>query len=97
MQTYADPEVGLGVTIPSWTDRDAGTVIEIMSPSRIRVQMDKVHYEYPSGRATSIERDPEGSIVVAKRVTHGRFKGQWRIYGQPIMLGVRDPHYDYSF
>lgn len=97
VQAYADtPEVGDGATIVRYTDRDAATVVEVLSATRVRIQWDKVEFEYPHGGAKSIERDPDGKVIEVRRGRDGR----WALLGQrdtTVMFGVRAPYYDYNF
>lgn len=85
------------VTIVGFTDRDAATIIRIISPTKMEVQLDKVQFAYPSGSPISIEPDPKGRVETVRRVTRGRSKGQWWCGPCVVMIGVRDPHYDHQF
>lgn len=95
-----EPEVGMGATMLSWTDRHAGTVVEIVrykSSGRINyivVQSDEAIRTDKNGMSEcqnyEYRRNPLGSThrYVANRKT-GKFKH--------LLLGHRDNYYDYSF
>lgn len=85
------PEVGMGATKLWYSDRTPFTVIEVKSPKRIVVQMDKVRKEV-------IERDENGSIYELSL----RKNNRWVEVGQRkeaefYMLNTRyaytDPHF----
>lgn len=95
------PEVGMGVTILHWTDRSAGTIIEVnKSGKTIKVQGDKVTRVDKNGMSEcqeyQCEPDPNGPISTWRLGKRG-----WRRLGDPcgpgLSLGHRNPYHDYSF
>jgi len=102
--------VGVGATILSWSDRRAGTIIEVGANkageiTEFCVQIDKATRTDTNGMSDaqtySYEADPNGCTYRIKRVTRGKAKGQWRVGGtkdgQGVLIGKRDKHFDYSF
>lgn len=97
------PEVGMGVTINLFTDRHAATIIEVVSPTRIRVQEDKAVLVSGSRMSESQEYeftpDPKGLV----RTFSKRKNGLWieadsqRHNGTSLTIGERDEYYDFSF
>lgn len=94
-----EPEVGMGATEIGWTDREAYTVIEVLSPKRIVIQRDRAIRVDQNGMSESqsyqFERNPLGrTFIVTKRKD-----GKWKIQHtqQIVLLGVRMEYYDYSF
>lgn len=95
-------EVGTGVTILSYSDRDAGTIVEIIpfksgpnkgKPRILKVQHDKATRTDNNGMSEcqdyTFERDPEGRIETFKANLKGVFVG--------LRIGSRDKYHDYSF
>lgn len=96
----AKPEVGQGVTIVSWTDRSAGTIIEVSKTGhKIVVQDDTAIRTDSNGMSDAqsyrFERNTNGGITEATR----RKDGSYRVKGgsQRVLIGVRDSYHDYSF
>lgn len=87
------PEVGQGCTIYYYTDRDAATVIEVKSPTRIVIQEDDVEFD-ESGYASKITQNPEGKKHEVIKTKKG-----WKILKRTtrVRLGFREPYYDWSF
>lgn len=94
-----EPEVGMGATEISWTDRTAYTVVAIVTKRVIEVQRDKAIRVDTNGMSESqsyrYEPDPYG---MKYRVSKHK-DGTWRFEGTKIILalGFRDEYYDYSF
>lgn len=93
-------EVGMGATVVSWTDRHAGTVIEVnASGSRIVVQEDTATRTDGNGMSDSqsytFERNENGRTWVATR----RKDGSYRLVGGKtrVLLGHRDKYFDFCF
>jgi hypothetical protein len=95
-----EPEIGMGATICSWTDRHAFTVIDI-SPSgkTITLQQDDAKRIDKNGMSDTQEyeytRDLNGPIEKARR----NRQGGWQTIGgkNTVLIGKRAEHYDYSF
>jgi hypothetical protein len=98
------PQVGMGATILCWTDRHAGTIIEVTADSFV-VQEDRATRTDKNGmsdcQSYSYEPDPNGPRTTFKRVKRGKAKGDWRENGvkdgRGVLIGRRDKHHDYSF
>lgn len=93
-------EVGVGATVVSWTDRHAGTVVEVSkSGHRIVVQEDTATRTDTNGmsdaQSYSFERNENGRLYEATR----RKDGTYRLKGgtSRVLIGVRDRYHDYSF
>lgn len=71
-------QVGDGCTALSWTDRRAFTVVEVISPTHIRIQRDKAHFT-PGSMGTSVDRYEAQPHEDKIDVKHGA--GGWRIIG----------------
>jgi hypothetical protein len=98
------PEVGMGATILSWTDRHAATIVEVSKSGKsIVVQED--HAKRTDDRGMSewqtYEHTPNTD---APRVTYTlRKNGSWVKQGDTlkggrrVAIGVRNHYYDFSF
>ena len=99
-----EPAVGMGATVLFWTDRVAGTIIQVTARSftvredkAIRVDdngmSDRQEYRYEPNEA--------GVLHEFVRILRGKFKGGWRERGKKrgrgVMIGRRSGHFDYSF
>jgi hypothetical protein len=97
--TQRTPQVGDGATINHYTDRSAGTIIEICSPKKIKVQDDKATRIDSNGMSESqdysYERDPEGHI----RTFTQRKNGMWveSKGSNGLTIGIRRQYHDFSF
>ena len=99
-----EPEVGMGATVLCWTDRKAGTIVEV-TDAGFTVQLDKAtrtdNYGMSDTQHYAYEPDPSGSKYTFARVKRGKAKGAWRENGSPtgngVLIGHRDHHYDFSF
>jgi hypothetical protein len=95
------PAVGMGVTYGCWTDRHAGTIIEV-SPSgkTIKVQDDIAKRVDNNGMSEcqSYEHspNPNGQIHVFK-ITNRKGRKAWRSGNYVAGLGNRRTYHDYSF
>lgn len=102
--TAIEPQVGMGVTMLCWTDRYAGTIIEVTKNGFV-MQRDKAIRTDNNGMSTSqsyrYEPNPDGCQVLFRRVARGKAKGQWRergiTTGNGVLMGHRQAHHDYSF
>ena len=88
------PEVGMGATKILYTDRTPYTVIEVTSPTEVKIQADAVERnEWPDGNAKSITPAPSGFIE-----TLYLRNGKWvDSAGCTYALGLRSYYYDTSF
>jgi len=94
------PEVGMGVTILHWTDRSAGTIIEVGKNARfVMVQDDKQWRTDKNGfseaQEWATEPNPEGAV----RKYTLRKDGSYRLVGsrEALTIGARNPYYDPCF
>jgi len=106
------PKVGMGATILSWTDRHAGTVVDVTAfGDRILIQADRATRADSNGMSESqtytYERNPKGAVYTFKRDATGRWV-EYRVNertgrynkikgGHGLLLGHRDAYHDYSF
>ena len=103
------PTIGMGATILNWTDRKAGTIIEV-NKTIIRVQEDNAtridnngmsecqEYEYtanPDGYVHTFRQDKNGmwSAVYFNEKTKRYNKSG----GSGVLIGRREQYHDYSF
>lgn len=90
------PEVGMGVTILMWTDREAGTIVKV-TPTQIHIQRDRAIRADNNGMSESqsytYEPNPKAEILIYRRTKSGAYKGA---LGQ-LRIGERDAYHDYSF
>lgn len=86
------PEVGMGATRISWTDRHCYTIVEVVSPTEILVQKDKVIHE-KNGYVKVVEQDPNYPVERVLKLSNG----SWVTDGQHFFIGERlgyqDPHF----
>lgn len=90
------PEIGMGATKLSYTDRDPYTIIEVISPCKIKVQEDKaesIGKEYYS-QEWKITPNPEGRTEILIKTKKG-----WKIPKSCtyFRIGMRQKYFDYSF
>lgn len=94
------PEVGMGATVISWTDRDAYTITEVSaSGHRLTLQADTARRTDSNGMSDAqsyeFERNEDGHVREATR----RKDGSYRLKGgtQRVLVGVRMKYHDFSF
>lgn len=98
-----DPIVGMGVTFLCYTDRHAGTIVRVESPSRIVVREDHAIRTDGLGRSDQQTYRYMSNAEAAEQVFTKRKNGQWIKQGDPmtngqvIAINVRDAYHDYSF
>ena len=102
------PEVGMGATILSWSDRNPATVIG-WNGKLLTVQYDKAIRTDSNGMSEcqqyDYERDPDGAIRHYKLTPKGWFEvsfneetQRWNTVGKGgVAVGYREKFYDYSF
>jgi len=104
-----EPTVGMGVTMLSWTDRDAGTIVEVNMKRRyIAVVEDNAkridNNGISEGQEYEFTPNPDGYVVYYRKDK----KGQWRkcyynenkrlVFGTGgLIVGRREKYYDFSF
>lgn len=94
------PEIGMGITWTSGSDRYPGTIIEISaSGKRIVFQEDIATRTDNNGMSESqtytFQPDPTGTVY------HASFRkdGRWKLMEckTPVYIGTRSKYYDFSF
>jgi hypothetical protein len=101
------PEVGMGATFVSYSDLDAGTIIEVVSDVHIRVQIDKHIRTDKDGQQSTFdigdaqyyryEPDPEAPIYDCWLRKDGKWHDEKNMRGKVVRLGKREHYYDPSF
>ncbi len=99
-QEVATPEVGMGATYLSWTDRHAYTIISVSASGKsFKMQQDTARrvgkIEVSENQKYSFATNLNGQILTVRMTKNG-----WRIGGQrgtKVLVGVREEYYDYSF
>jgi hypothetical protein len=102
--TSGIPEVGMGATILSWSDRTAGTIIAA-SDREFVVQVDTAKRTDNRGmsdcQSYEYSPNPDGITYAFKRVARGHAKGEWRMNGRKdgrsVIIGYRNQYFDFSF
>lgn len=93
------PEVGMGATELSHSDRTPYTVIEVSESGKTcKVQEDTAirtdkNGMTDSGQTYLFTPNPEGNIVTLRQ----NRKGQWVHKGTVFRMGARDKYHDFSF
>jgi hypothetical protein len=100
--TTGKPEVGMGATACAFTDRYAGTIIRIISPTRIEWQEDTAVRTDNNGMSECQTYDYKPNPDARKVIFSKRKNGVWREMGTGkdglgLSLGERRKYYDYSF
>lgn len=95
------PVVGMGVTYGCWTDRMAGTIIEVSDSGKtIKVQADTATRIDSNGMSEcqdyTYSPNPNGAIMVFK-ITSRKGHKAWRSNGYVAGLGGRRAYHDFSF
>jgi len=104
------PEVGMPATMLLWTDRDAGTVVEVnMAKRYIVVQEDKAIVVSNRGLGATeyrYEANPEGSRYYFRKGKNGRWESVYinpetkrfvKCGSRGLRLGHREKYVDPSF
>ena len=104
-----EPTVGMGVTMLSWTDRDAGTIVEVNDKKRyIAVTEDSKVRIDNNGISESQEYEYTAVMDGYRNYYRKDRKGQWRrcyfnnngrlVFGTGgLIIGRRESYYDFSF
>jgi hypothetical protein len=111
--TTIKAEIGMGATLTSYTDRTAGTVVEVFTKNGktfVVVQEDNAERTDDNGMSESQEYaytpNPNGSKHTYRQEENGQYVGvkfnektkRWaKTDGLGLCLGHRDEHYDYNF
>ncbi len=99
------PVVGMGATVLAWTDRYAGTIIDIGLDGSLTVRED--HWVRTDGHGMSEAQtydfapNPQGRLFHFSPVRRGNAKGQLREDGKKdgyaVLVGDRRKYHDFSF
>lgn len=100
----AEIRMGDGATVLKWTDRDAGTVIEVTDLG-VFAQLDQARStdgrEPSDVQSYAHSPNPAGLTYALFRVPSDPCAGQWRENGSPkgwaVAFGVRDQFFNHSF
>lgn len=102
--TRVQPSIGQGATVCYWTDRHAGTIIDISGDAKtLSWQQDKTKRIDKNGMSESqsyeYEHNELGEIIVFTLRKNGKWirKGQLMRNGTSLSIGHRSEYYDYSF
>ena len=96
------PEVGMGATETYYSDRQAGTIVRIVSPKAVEWVEDKATRTDKNGISESQDYTYEFGTGPATTFTlrkNGRWvrKGQGLRSGNGLIIGIRDQYEDPSF
>lgn len=105
------PTVGMGVTILYWTDRRAGTIVEVVSENEIVFTEDDtvadkskpcqmghqnwIHTPQPNGPRMTAKKGRDGRWYLARKTKTGRLSVNKKCL--PLAVGYKEHHYDWSF
>jgi hypothetical protein len=94
------PTVGIGVTEIMFSDRHPYTVIEVISPKRIRVQADTATRVDDNGYSESQEYNytpnPKGEIITLFLNKWGKWKQAGQAQSSTFLIGKREEYYDFT-
>lgn len=97
------PVVGMGVTFLYYTDRSAGTIIEVRTDRKIIVQADKAIRVDKNGMSESqkyiFEVQGESEKIAVTLRKNGRWvvSGKSSLNGTAVAIGYREYYHDFSF
>lgn len=98
-----EPKIGMGVTFLHWTDRSAGTIVEVVSDSRIIIQTDFAERTDKNGMSECQTYFFRRNLQAPRQIFTKRKNGAWVREGSPmksgqkILIGERSAYHDYSF
>jgi hypothetical protein len=104
-----EPTVGMGVTMLSWTDREAGTIVEVNMKKRyIAVTDDHAKRIDNNGMSESQEYEYTSDFNGHRNYYRKDRKGQWRrcfynenkrlVFGTGgLIIGRREKYHDFTF
>lgn len=98
------PVVGMGATILGWTDRSAGTIVNV-GPNAKWIEVQSDHAKLVAGSAFSEEQtyefspNPKGAISRYTLRRNGAYirAGEKMRDGQMVRIGERDAYHDPCF
>ena len=90
------PEIGMGATKLSWSDRDPYTIVEIISKNKIVVQADEAENigDVCYDQQWKITPNPNGHKTTLIQTKKG-----WKVLGgcTRFIIGRREKYFDYEF
>jgi hypothetical protein len=105
------PVVGMGVTVLMWSDRHAGTIVEVVSDKEIVFTEDDtvadktkdcqmghqnwIHTPDPNGPRRVAKMGKDGRWYVARETPTGRMSISKKC--TPLAVGYKEHYYDWSF
>lgn len=95
-----NPEVGMGATILSYTDRTAATIVSVnKSGKTIEITRDEATRVDDNGMSESQKYEFKTKPDAPKVKVRLRKDGQWRILkdGRKVIVGHREKYHDFSF
>ena len=104
--TVEAPEVGMGCTFLMWSDRNPGTIVEVVNAKTIVVQRDNAKrldnggpYPYTESQDYDFSPNVEAEKETFTKRKNGRWvrKGSNMKNGQKIAIGYRSAYRDPSF
>lgn len=104
------PYVGMGVTLLSWTDRNPGTIVDVLKSGHIIVQCDDYKRIDNNGLSESQQYEYSPNPDAHRMIFKKDRKGIWSEYylnpvtgrlnkaqGAGLRIGVREKYHDFSF
>ena len=92
------PEVGMGITILMWTDRQPATITRISKSGKVFwFKRDHAERRDANGMSESQTYDFLPNPAATEQRATLRKTGAWKCQGHQIRLGSRDKYHDYSF
>jgi hypothetical protein len=95
-----NPEVGMGITIYSYSDRSAGTITEVSKSGKSFVfQYDEAIRIDKNGMSDCQDYEYRQKPESQRYKAYKTKQGQWKIRkdGRVVGLGYRNFYHDYSF
>ena len=101
-----EPEVGMGVTVLSWTDRRPATIVEVVKRKNgkvaaIVIQEDNAKRVDENGFSESQEYEYSQNPEAAKETFELRRNGAWAKAGDEaknrLVIGRREKYHDFTF
>lgn len=98
-QSKAAPRVGEGATLLFYSDREAGTVIKVLTPRKVVVQIDIATRTDKNGMSETQEYTYTPNPLGKQHVFTLRKSGRWiESKGTTgVRFGERDAYYDFSY
>lgn len=92
------PVAGMGATACGWTDRHAGTIIEVINDKKLKWRRDHAQrlgkIEKSDVQNYEYSPNPDAAELVFTKTVKSGWKNR---IGQRLVIGIRDEYFDYSF